>query len=847
MASTTNAKKEVIDYLWDWADGHGDWAKLLLEKLLSSGSRLTTTERDLVFKYFLQSIKLHSGLALLKITKPTYTPQNKSVKISALSEITGVNCLAQNQTIAFSENITVVYGENGTGKTGYGRILKALGFSYETSGNIYNNVFKGKEVQSAKIEYEANGVKKSFTWDGSNRNSDLDGISVFNSHCVAISLADRQLVVTPIGFELFNLVIEELGELNNLANLEKQKYAIADFAPLFTSGTPQYLFVNSLSKNSSSTLLADLSTFDESHLADLLKKQKEMQGLNTVLIESTIKSLRLQIGEIDTIIGKINRSKATLNAISWHELIGYNAEIEKLQNQTQKGLKEIVEPFNIQFYQSQEFSQFLASAENYIRLLDNENYPGKEDTCIYCRQSLDGKANELIHSYRSLLNDTTQTRLATVQSSKNHFKAQISQLDNGILVAHPTFGTEDNGKSAQPVELIELNKKLSQLKINANEPRVTAEMFDINYDEYLNFFETKKTKLSATLETQQTTLNSLSFREIQLKREINELRDRKLLAEKSGEILKTVDNYKKAGILNDNINSFNTRSISLKTSEAREDLVKHNFNSIFKSELDALRKSHLVIELNFATNRGMSQVLQKVRSHNLTEILSEGEQKAISLAEFLTELQLDNSLSPVVFDDPVNSLDHHLIDDYARRAIKLSQNRQVIIFTHSVLLFNSLYYFSNQPSYKAITFAFFQTNNNHGETGFVSKAEEINKVSPYIAKINVLLNGPKSRPENDMAREGYGYLRTAIELCVEQEIFLATIKRYQKNVALSLFVKVDGIKLDKVKDQLNEIFERSSGFITGHSNPEEISSEPTLQDLKRDIELFKDIRNVFVK
>ena len=69
--------------------------------------------------------------------------------------------------------------------------------------------------------------------------------------------------------------------------------------------------------------------------------------------------------------------------------------------------------------------------------------------------------------------------------------------------------------------------------------------------------------------------------------------------------------------------------------------------------------------------------------------MSEGEQKAIALAEFLTELQLDNILSPVIFDDPVNSLDHNIIDEFARRLITLSTQRQVIVFTHSILLYNS--------------------------------------------------------------------------------------------------------------------------------------------------------------
>ena len=98
----------------------------------------------------------------------------------------------------------------------------------------------------------------------------------------------------------------------------------------------------------------------------------------------------------------------------------------------------------------------------------------------------------------------------------------------------------------------------------------------------------------------------------------------------------------------------------------------------------------------------------------------------------------------------------------------------------------------------------------------------------------------------DVAEDGYGFLRSAIELCVEFEVFQGTIKRYQKNVALTSFMKVNGDKINAHKDKLNEIFERCCGFIKGHSNPEEIHNDPTLAELKTDFEDFKTIRNEFI-
>src|SRR5690606_11747165 len=168
-----------------------------------------------VFKYFLQAISLEKGLPVLSIARPSYSLGSKQVELTSLFDVTGVNKLAKDQIIHFSPNMTVIYGENGTGKTGYGRILKELGFSYDQSSKIYSDIFGTPQQQTAKIKYKANEVEGVFSWDGNNTNKDLGNISVFNNSCVQISLDEsRHLIVSPIGFHLFNIVSAELRELD---------------------------------------------------------------------------------------------------------------------------------------------------------------------------------------------------------------------------------------------------------------------------------------------------------------------------------------------------------------------------------------------------------------------------------------------------------------------------------------------------------------------------------------------------------------------------------------------------------------------------------------------------------
>src|SRR5690606_18996863 len=55
---------------------------------------------------------------------PDTTAGAAPVSLVSIFHHRGVNALAENQTLNFAPGLTVVYGDNGAGKTGYIRILK---------------------------------------------------------------------------------------------------------------------------------------------------------------------------------------------------------------------------------------------------------------------------------------------------------------------------------------------------------------------------------------------------------------------------------------------------------------------------------------------------------------------------------------------------------------------------------------------------------------------------------------------------------------------------------------------------------------------------------------------------
>jgi hypothetical protein len=282
---TTNTQRELIDFLWDWTNPIGVWSKLLIELVTNKQAALDQNERKRVFDYFLQDIGFAHQIPLppLTITKPSFTPSSKEVALTKLSKVTGVNKLAEDQVMDFSPNITVVYGNNGVGKTGYSRVLKSQGYSFDNNISILSNVHETQVGQTARLDFNSGGSPFYLNWNGGRSESDLNAISVFNSDCVNISLSNtRELLVTPKGFYLFTLVTNELAELRNLLNVQYDLYPIVlQWENQLHEATPQNLYIDALVHNSDKVLLTELSAFTNEHQTTLTKKEEELKNLLT--------------------------------------------------------------------------------------------------------------------------------------------------------------------------------------------------------------------------------------------------------------------------------------------------------------------------------------------------------------------------------------------------------------------------------------------------------------------------------------------------------------------------------------------------------------------------------------
>jgi len=132
----------------------------------------------------------------------------------------------------------------------------------------------------------------------------------------------------------------------------------------------------------------------------------------------------------------------------------------------------------------------------------------------------------------------------------------------------------------------------------------------------------------------------------------------------------------------------NPRAISVKAGDISKEVITEAYIDRFNSELVSLGAKNIKVEL-VKTRVEHGKVKHKVQLRGVVsitarapEILSEGEHRIVALAAFLADVTGKPQKSPFIFDDPISSLDQVFEEKTIDRLIALSEDRQVLIFTH---------------------------------------------------------------------------------------------------------------------------------------------------------------------
>jgi hypothetical protein len=208
-------------------------------------------------------------------------------------------------------------------------------------------------------------------------------------------------------------------------------------------------------------------------------------------------------------------------------------------------------------------------------------------------------------------------------------------------------------------------------------------------------------------------------------------------------------------------------------------------------------------------------------SAQLSDIVSEGERRAVALAFFFAELRVMSHDGGVIVDDPVSSLDDERRDGIAIRLVEEARRRQVIVFTHDLPFVADLQAQADAHDVPLVVRGMWRMGAVVGQVDEHPPFKTMN----LKARVNVLKQRvqewdtpPQPTSEDEAWRrvnDFYAHLRTAWERAVEERLFQRVVQRFQRAVKTQSlkYVEITPTLIALVEDGMT----RASMFV--HDEP----------------------------
>lgn len=838
-----NNKNHARDYLSEFANNKQEWLKALIKDAIETNGSIEELRINEIFDNLL------NGTPLQVQTYNLSSAQQSSQKLlfESLTHISGVNALCENQTIKFSPDVTVLYGLNGSGKSGYFRILNEVcggNQKKEILFNIYALEADRKAI-SVEINYLQGGNHKALNWNNSNRAfPDFNGVKVFDSsylNGLLISRTPDEAIIYPLGLHLFSYIAQIMDsfseKLNQLATKKRGNLPIINTENLSNDLKIAFSQKQDFDIAKRNDIKGKYS-FSEADNKSLLEKQSSLTNLQQTNYEDKINLLTQNNKIYSEFIEKISNTikifegyyQNLKSAFDAYKLAKEKNEKALLQSQILKSL-----PLS----NTEEWKNFIKAGKEYSSKLKDE----ESKKCPYCHQDIVSEdAVKIIQAYAAFLNDTSAGELDAATENLTKVRNTINGYDVSIQVTDSIKSIVNDYKALE-TKLTALNDyKQSLLSAKSADDIKT---FNADFS-----FETKAIQdtISKNNEVLKTLNASRTKKEeaiATLLKEIVALKEKESISKQKN----TIENYfniqDKIKAIENKRNLLNTKGLTIKSNQAQNELLTSALESRLREELDKLGRRDLKVQLKVSNgSKGKCSTELVLTGNNpIKNVLSEGEQKAVGLAVFFAEIQNENS--PIILDDPTTSLDHRIAAKLANRLLSL--NNQIVVFTHYQLFMNSLsttnkghfcdkYGESTCGKKNKHIFAY-EIDENLFKKGIVNRYSQRNSKT-IITTIEKEISTIDSSDLKDVPKN----MRKCVEYLIDEVIL--------KEQLLRKYCGGDNIKWDKLKeiaptssnivDKLHEIHGRVSGGEI-HVDMESEENPPTIQELQ---DYFNDLKAI---
>jgi energy-coupling factor transporter ATP-binding protein EcfA2 len=622
-------------------------------------------------------------------------PGGGELRIQKISAIRGVNALGSNAELQLDQgSMTVIYGINGSGKTGYVRLLKELCGSRVRDKAIYPNVFAGETVEpSATVILTNNGeAQEPVEWkasDGALRK--LASVQVFDT-LTAVQYCDTAAPAThePRTMRFVGLLIKTADRVAEV--LRHRRASLISTMPempaalLATAAGGFYRSIKATTTPSDITAACQIS-------ADAAQERVALEG---ALAQSDPATRLVMVRtELDR-IGALRTEVVKLQTGFGDDAINSVMQLRATAIQKRATAREYAEKFfaGVPLLGVGEVSwrELWRHAATYSETLayPDHSHPNIEEgaRCVLCQQILSVDAKARLQNFHAYITNSLETEAITAERAVVQREEELPAVP---LDTHWNVIGAATGMTAEELAKVECCLKARIEALRANVPQAAIPSVD---------WTGINTAIAATihrLTAEQDNLKAVSDPDGRAKQtaRLMDLKGREWIATVHGSMIHEADRQRRLKILDRALSLTNTASLTQKSNEIGAVELAGGYKDRFNKELHALRGNQLPVQLEHKKEgKGKFTFFIELRDvHGMVAsrtVLSEGEQRVVAIAAFLADATANDRSTPLIFDDPISSLDQSFEEAVATRLIALARTRQVIVFTHRLSLMTLL-------------------------------------------------------------------------------------------------------------------------------------------------------------
>jgi len=818
-----------------WANNQDSWTRTIVADILKNRVQCTDGDVDRYLKLLLAEKKLSADAfePVAKIEEKQLAGNTLDpVRFDSLKIGEGVNALKAGAQIDFAPGVTVIFGENGSGKSGFVRVLKRAA-GVRTAEDILPNVRgSARPTPGASFAVTVGTASKPVEWKNEFGLAPLNRASIFDARGARLHVEeDLTYIYTPGELTLFPHVQN---------GIERVRAALDRTIAARTPGTNSILVsfdracsiyptIETLGAATDIEELRRYAILPDGADAALEQLKTEIDALKSSNIQNELKRTRDRGVIVQTLKAAIDEAIA-FDPSKYAALVEACAQAKKRRDDAGA---EAFDGTGIPGLLTNEWRGFIEAGEDYLKKHLAAGYPHAADACVYCRQPLTAAAVELIKKYRDFTDNAIKAALDKVERELRDCVAPITALKAEDLKRQfdDEVGNGDVlGTIAAAVENIRAlaaSVATSAAVAWPDKDAALAAAKKIVTDESACL-----TGLASKLQTSMTERQEALAKKQSELVELQGKRTAKMLWPQIETRVTDAKWISRANIVKGGITGI-LRTLTESAKEASDELLNKGFEKRFLDECKQLRAP--AVTLNFPGRQGQVTRRKMVAAYKPNQVLSEGEQKALALADFLTEVMVVPASSPVIFDDPISSMDYRRIHEVCDRIVALANDHQIIVFTHNIWFAAELLAKADKKKWK-----YYDIRTEGDDSGVLSSAshprvDTPNQVSARVKTMIDTAEKNEGEAKAALVEKGYEALRGLCEIVVEHEMFKGVVQRYAPNVMMT---KVEKVNVGQFQESLKfivPIFEKACRYIASHSQPIETQGiRPTLDELKSD-------------